>query len=102
MIVLWGLESDQPLADVRRELARLGVPTTVVDQREWSGTEVRLRVDPAIRGSIRLPDTTLRLADVTAVYARPYDSLRLPAVRSAGPGSAERRRARALDEALWC
>jgi hypothetical protein len=64
-------------------------------------TELRLSVDGEIRGLLRTPSQRINLQDVTAVYARPYDSRRLPAVRQAGQGSAAWWHALAIDDALW-
>ena len=88
MIVLWGLTSERPLAAVLDELHGLQAPVMVIDQRDVLATDVRLTAGAKVRGSIRLPDARIDLAAVRALYLRPYESTRLPAVRSAGASSA--------------
>jgi glutathione synthase/RimK-type ligase-like ATP-grasp enzyme len=87
LVLLWGLESDPPLAAVSEELDDLGVPTEFVDQRQVLNTEVRLEVAEAIHASLRIRDQEIDLSTVTAAYVRPYDTRELPAIASAGPQS---------------
>jgi glutathione synthase/RimK-type ligase-like ATP-grasp enzyme len=101
VIVLWGLTSDGPLAAVLHKLHDVQAPIMVLDQRDVLATEVRLTVGTTVRGSIRLPDTRIDIKNITAVYLRPHDSGRLPAIRAAGADSAEWRHAKAIDGALW-
>jgi glutathione synthase/RimK-type ligase-like ATP-grasp enzyme len=101
VIVLWGLTSDGPLASVLHELHALEAPVMVLDQRDVLATEFRLTVGATVRGSIRLPDARIPLSEIAAVYLRPHDSGRLPAIRATGAGSVEWRHAKAIDEALW-
>ena len=102
MIVLWGLTSERPIAAVLSELHRLRCRVMVIDQRDVLATDVRLTIGATIRGSIYVPDASIDLTTVTAVYLRPHDSARLPTVRAAGTGSVEWQHAKAIDEVLWC
>jgi hypothetical protein len=101
LVLLWGLPEEEPLAAVHYALRADGVRTAVVDQRRTLST----RLDgPAGRGSdsplLRMPAGTIRLADVSAAYPRPYPSL--PVIPDAYPahGVAHRHVAR-LEYHLW-
>jgi hypothetical protein len=89
MILLWGLPGDQPIAFVRDALGRLGADVAFLDQRAILDTQVELCVDTSVTGVLHVGDDTLDLSKVTAVYLRPYESSRLPAIEEAGPGSPE-------------
>ena len=101
MILLWGLEGEAPLAAAGAALARLGAPFEVLDQRDVLDTEVRLAVAAGVRGWVRTPGRRIDLAAVTALYARPYPSHRLPPVRDAGPDSPAWRHAHQVEQTLW-
>jgi glutathione synthase/RimK-type ligase-like ATP-grasp enzyme len=85
------------MAAVREELVRRGVPVLMVDQHAVLDTEVRLCVGRDLEGAIRVRDTWVDLGAVSAVYLRPYDSQRVPAVAREGPDSAAWRHAFAVD-----
>jgi hypothetical protein len=102
LVLLWGIESETPLTLVRDALARQGVPTAVLDQREILQTEIELHVDGAVSGHVRTPRRCVDLASVSGLYVRPYDTRHLPAVRQAGPASPAWRHATAVEYALWC
>jgi hypothetical protein len=87
LVLLWGLESDPPLSTVRERLQSLGVPIRFIDQRLVLETKVELAVGNKVEGRVHAGDEKINLDKVTAVYLRPYESVRLPAVASAGPGS---------------
>jgi len=89
MILLWGIPADEPLMSVRAALLRLGAKVAFLDQRLVLDTEVELSVDHSVEGVLRVGDEQLNLADVSAVYLRPYEWRRLPAIAEAGPTSAE-------------
>lgn len=97
LVLLWGSETDRPLAVVREELDLLGVPYLVADQRDVLDTEIRLTVSEDLGGEIRVGDRRVDLAEITAAYLRPYDPLRIPAVARAGSDSAARRHAVAVE-----
>ncbi len=100
LVLLWGLANESPLAAVRAELDRAHVATALIDQRDVLATEVRTRVDGEVLGWIRSRGREVDLAAVTAVYARPYDACRVPAVASQGPLSQAWMHASAVDDAL--
>ena len=97
LVLLWGLSTEGPLAAVREELVRRGVPVLMVDQHHVLDTEVRLRVGHELEGAIRIRDRWVDLGTVSAVYLRPYESRRVPAVAREGPDSAAWRHALAVD-----
>src|SRR5215475_319603 len=100
LILLWGVESDGPLAAVLQELQSLGVPTGVIDQRHVLSTEVDLEVGSGVSGAVLTPQGRIDLAAVTAFYLRPYDSRCLPMIAREGPNSAAWRHALMVDDIL--
>jgi glutathione synthase/RimK-type ligase-like ATP-grasp enzyme len=103
LVLLWGLSTEGPLAAVREELLRIGVPTYTVDQHAVLDTEVRLGVGREVEGAVRAAgDEWIDLSEVSAVYVRPYDSRRVPAVKRESPGSDASRHALAVDHAMTC
>jgi hypothetical protein len=100
--LLWGLPGDAPLARVGEELAGLGAPVWLLDQRDVLDTEVELETGDEPSGFVRVGDHRIDLADVTAAYVRPYETARLPQVAASGPGSPAWRHATAVDEAIGC
>lgn len=98
LILLWGLESERPLALVHAELRSLDAPTVIVDQRDALAMTIRLSLDHGLSSMLRVEDEEIDLASVTAIYARPYDVRNLPDVQNAGPGSAEWQHALAFHE----
>jgi len=104
LVLLWGLDSDPPLSSVRRQLQDLGVPTAFIDQRRVLETKVELTVGNKVQGCVRMGDERINLDKVTSVYVRPYETVRLPMVASAGPGSPAWNHACVVDDILasWC
>jgi hypothetical protein len=100
LVLLWGLELDPPLAAVRKQLADLGVPTEFVDQRQVLETEIRLDVAESVHASLRVRNREIDLDAATAVYVRPYDARKLPAIANAGPQSSAWRHAMEVDDIL--
>ncbi len=100
LTVLWGLESDEPLATVHEALQDLGGQVLLLDQRRVSDTVFRLDDERNLIGSIRYGDQSVALGEITAWYVRPYDTRRVPAVERAGPKSAEWKHALELENAL--
>lgn len=93
LVLLWGLETDRPLAVVRGELDLLGVPYLMMEQHDVLDTEIQLDLARDLEGAIRVRDRWVDLAAVTAAYLRPYDSRHVPAVAREGPESAAWRHA---------
>lgn len=100
LVLLWGLSTEGPLAAVREELVRLNVPILMVDQHAVLDTEVRLCVGRDLEGAIRIRDEWTDLAAVSAVYLRPYDSRRVPAVAREGSDSAAWRHALEVEHVM--
>ena len=97
LVLLWGPSTEQPLAAVRRELVRLGVPVLMIDQHHVLDTRVQLRVGQGIEGGVRVRNAWIDLASVSAVYLRTYDSRLVPAVAREGPDTEAWRHALAVD-----
>lgn len=93
LVLLWGLETDRPLAAVREELELIGVPNLLMDQHDVLDTEIQLDLGRDLEGAIRVRDRWVDLATITAAYLRPYDSRHLPTVAREGPDSAAWRHA---------
>lgn len=100
MILLWGIAEDGPLAAVRDALNQQGAPALFVNQREVLDTEIDLRVDGAIAGTIRMGNQAYELAANTAAYVRSYDSCQLPNIEEAGERSPAWYHALAIDDVL--
>jgi hypothetical protein len=89
---------------VRERLQILGVPTRFIDQRRVLETRVELAVGTKVEGRVNIGDEKINLDKVTAAYPRPYESVRLPVVASAGPGSSAWDHACLVEDILgsWC
>jgi glutathione synthase/RimK-type ligase-like ATP-grasp enzyme len=88
VIVLWGLPADPPLAEVAAALRALGEEPVLLDQRHTARGSGRLSVGTEVTASVEVAGRRVDLRRARAMYLRPYESLRLAAVRRAGPGSA--------------
>ena len=73
VVLLWGVGNEGPMAAVRRELEALGVPIFEVDQRDAPETGIELDVGRDIAGEIRVRHKRVDVAQISAVYLRPYD-----------------------------
>jgi glutathione synthase/RimK-type ligase-like ATP-grasp enzyme len=100
LVLLWGPQTDPPVAAVREQLAILQVPFRVLDQRQVMETEISLEVGNSIQGLIHTPDGDTDLESVSAVYIRAYSSCQVPAVANAGPDSFAWRHALEVDDIL--
>ncbi len=101
MILVWGVASEAPLARVHAELVDRGATCVLLEQRRVLETGVSLCTTRQPEGTLYLPDGgRLDLAEVAGVYARPYDSRRLPAVAAAGRSSREWAHALGVEDAL--
>ena len=99
-ILLWGLESDPPLAAVREQLQSLGAPIVFADQRHVLETEFELEVGDSVSAVLRIRGEVFDLARTTAVYLRPYNSCDLADIASGGPESAASKHAALVDDLL--
>jgi hypothetical protein len=100
LILLWGLENDPPLAEVRDQLELLNAPLLFVDQRRVLETDIEITVSDTVEGSLRMGYEHINLADVTAMYVRAYESVQLPEIAEAGPESAAWQHAEQVDDIL--
>jgi hypothetical protein len=100
-ILLWGLQTDHPLAMVRDALVKAGCHVTLLDQLAVSDTEVELLVGTSVEGLLRVGNQTCDLATVKAVYLRPQDSRKLTSVATAGESSDLWRHALAVEDILF-
>jgi hypothetical protein len=100
LVLLWGLDGDSPLSEVRDQLELLDVPTKFVDQSRVLETEVDLIVGETVEGCIRIGNDSIDLAEVSAVYVRCYESVRLPEIAGAGPESSAWQHAIQVDDIL--
>jgi glutathione synthase/RimK-type ligase-like ATP-grasp enzyme len=78
LVLLWGIDTDAPLAAVRAALAGQDCRVVFIDQRRDAEVDVSLRVAERVEGALRLRDSWLDLSAVTAIYLRPYDARELP------------------------
>jgi hypothetical protein len=100
LVLLWGLQTDSPLAAVKRELDELGIPALFVHQRDPQDIDARITVGDLVDAAVRVDGRWVDLASVTAAYLRPFDSCRLPQILEAGPESAAWKHAVSLDDIL--
>lgn len=98
LTLLWGLESDAPLAAVHDALSELGGQSVLLDQRRVLETEIQLRADSG--PVLRYRDVCVPLEEISACYVRPYDTRRVPVIERAGPGSREWLHALRLEDTL--
>jgi len=102
MILLWGIQGDGPLALVLASLTRRGTPIVFLDQQQLLQCEIEMEVDSAARGKLRLPGRQICLEEIRSVYARPYDTRRLPAMEKAGEGDPDWVRGLQFESAMAC
>ncbi len=102
LILLWGLDTDSPIARVRDELQDLGVPAVFVNQREVLDIDVHMTVGETLDASIRVQNKWFDLSQVTAAYLRPFRSCGISRIASAGPDSAAWKHAVQVDDILLC
>src|SRR4051794_35088472 len=100
LILLWGLETDPPLVEVHDQLELLGVPVFFADQRRVLETEIEITAGGTVEGNLQIGNSSIDLADVTAMYVRPYESVRLPDIVGVEQGSATWRHAEQVDDIL--
>ncbi len=101
MILLWGLERDQPLASVKAALNLTSASVVFLDQRATLQTSAKLRFESGLSGRLDIAGERVELDSITSCLVRPYDWTRLPPIARAGPNTAEWDHAYAIDRALW-
>jgi glutathione synthase/RimK-type ligase-like ATP-grasp enzyme len=100
MVLLWGIATDSPLAQVRAALERIAAPVIFLDQQTLLRIELEMTVERAVQGTLCLPEQEIALDSVDAVYLRPYDVRRILAMQGAAPQSREWHQAIRLEDAL--
>jgi glutathione synthase/RimK-type ligase-like ATP-grasp enzyme len=100
MILLWGIQADEPMGAVAAALKRQGVSYLLVDQQRVLDTTIDMHVGADVTGLLRVGQHEVRLENVTAAYVRPWDSQRMRAVQQTPPGSTERMHASMVEEGL--
>ncbi len=102
MILLWGLPGDTPIMRVQDALIRHGHASFFLDEQATLETSVTLSAADASRGTLRTRRAVLDLADITAVYQRPYGIDRIPALAGRQRDDDAWRHAEAVTDALSC
>jgi hypothetical protein len=87
MLMLWGVPGDSTLMLVRDALEAAGKAPFFLDQHEVLDTEVTLSVGVQVGGEVTSAGCRFNLADVSAVYLRPYETQRIPCVGRSGRDS---------------
>lgn len=102
MILIAGIPSEPPLADVIEVLAGAGADVVVLSQRRYAETRLDLAIDAwgRVDGTLTIDRRTWLLREVTGCYARLMDDARLPEVRNLPDGAAHREHSRRLNETL--
>jgi glutathione synthase/RimK-type ligase-like ATP-grasp enzyme len=75
-------------------------PVCLLDQHAIATTTIELFVGLTVHGVLGLGDDLIALEAITAVYARPYDVRKLPALTEVGPLAPLWRHGLALDDAM--
>lgn len=102
MILVIGIPSEPPLADVIDALHDHRADLTVVNQRQFSELDLAWAVDElgAVDGLLRVGSRHIALREVTGIYARPMDHRNLPEYQQLPELSAERARCDTLHDEL--
>lgn len=102
MILLWGLPGDTPIARVQDALIRRGHASFFLDEQAILETTVTLSAADASEGVLRTDRAMVDLADITAVYQRPYGIDRIPALTDEPRDGGAWRHAATMTDALTC
>jgi hypothetical protein len=105
MILLCGIASETPLLMVQEQLARLGIPYVLFNQRQFSTIEMEFWISGGhVRGRLQLEDRSYRLEDFHGIYTRLMDDQLLPELMNEPVNSPKRRYCRAIHDTLvnWC
>lgn len=77
-VLLWGIEGDAPITDVRAALEGQDCRVVFLDQRQDADVDMTLSVAHTLGGALRMRDEWLNLSEVSALYLRPFDPRELP------------------------
>lgn len=100
MVLLWGLESDEPMAAVADALRDRGADVLMLDQRRIDEISCDLEPENDRVGYLRCGSQECSLEAIAACYIRPFDTRRVPVVARAGHQSAAWAHAVRIDELL--
>lgn len=102
MILLAGIPSEPPLADVLDVLVDERADFVVVNQRRFADLDIAFAVGTAgaVDGLLRVGRRHLALREITGVYARLMDFRNLPELQRLAPHDPERNRCAVLTEDL--
>lgn len=105
MILLCGIPSEPPLAEVAAQLVDLGVEHVVLNQRELAGSVLAVGVGGSgVCGELRVSGRVYPLGAFTGVYIRLMDYRFVPEYERSSPGSLLRSHFAAFHALLaaWC
>ncbi len=102
MILLYGPAQDEPLAEVRAALSRLGAPAFFVDQHELLQTSIQLSIGSRVTGVVQVGRRRIDLENIDAAYLRMYDPREFPKIAAAGKHSSAWNHAVRVHEAFEC
>ena len=101
MILLCGIPSESPVTLVASELATLGAPFLILNQRKVAHWDIAMSItDDGLSGWLNLDGTLFSLADFSGIYLRLMDDRELPEFKAAPAGSPFRALCRARHEVL--
>jgi hypothetical protein len=92
VILVAGVPSEPPLADVLDALVDRGADVVVLSQRRFADVRLELAIDTwgRVDGVLMVDRRSWALHEISACYARLMDDTRLPEVRDLPPGSPTR------------
>ncbi|MEM7118886.1 MAG: hypothetical protein AAF614_41095 [Chloroflexota bacterium] len=105
MILICGIPSETPIAMVRSELEKLGIPYVMFNQRKFAQMTFSFTLEGGvIKGVFTVDGHSYPLEDFRSVYTRTIDIRHLPELATAHPDSPAYLQARNLHDTLfhWC
>jgi hypothetical protein len=103
VILLWGLDADAPLRDVRSALESWGAPVVFADQARILSTRGELHLGPGreVDGWLEVSNQRHVLTSVTSMYVRPYDFRQFPFMADLAKDGEGWRHAQQIEHLLW-
>ena len=105
MILLCGIPSEAPISMVMDEIAKLGLPYVMFNQRMFDEMDLAFAISKGqVKGKLRIGHGVYRLEDFNGVYFRLMNDQLLPELKDEPANSPRRRFALALHDSLmrWC
>lgn len=100
MILLVGVSGEAPLERIHKELTERRQEVALLDQRHVLDYEIDVTFAREVTGEIRLGERVIDLADITAVYWRPYSLEQIPALSRQERNSRDWRHASGMTDIL--